>query len=85
MNCPNCGKEMTAGFLQWERNFFWSMKRCKFLPDHTSGSVTFHDKSFLGFSHLPAYDCRACQKVVFDYSHDNATFVQPTPADESAR
>jgi len=85
MNCPNCGKEMTAGFLQWNRYLFWSVKRCKLmLPNPPPGSINFYDNSFLGLSHLLAHDCRSCQKVVIDYTHDGASFALSNPADESA-
>jgi len=81
MKCPHCDKEMTAGFLQWHRDFFWTVKKSKFPPNSPSGSITFHDNTFLGLSQLPAYDCRTCQKVMLDYDHDSATFVASTPAD----
>ena len=71
MKCPYCEKEMEQGFIQSPHEISWKKgdKRPLF------GRAQFHEGSVKG-SAVTAFLCRDCQKVIIDYSDENADFNQ---------
>ncbi len=71
MDCPYCGKEMQAGFLQSERDgrLSWDVKK-RILP--VFGLLS--DEHFVlktplsSTNEVPAHKCRACKKILIDYT-----------------
>ena len=67
MKCPVCSKEMEQGFVQGNQRIAWVKRKhtVSILP--REGDVLLENKAFGSFS-FPAWICKGCQKIVFDYS-----------------
>ncbi len=68
MNCPYCGVKMESGFVQSNREFYWTDKlRPFFSADMWAGSLGLStSRAFKGWS-AEAWLCRGCRKVIIDY------------------
>ena len=69
MKCPCCGKDMTAGFVQSGRAFYFKENQKKSIW----GNIAEKDDILLSTNnwYVPtaaAYHCNDCKKVVIDYS-----------------
>ena len=79
MKCPYCEKEMEQGFIQSPHEISWKKgdKRPLFgRAQLYEGSVILSELSFVKGSAVTAFLCRDCQKVIIDYSDENADFNQ---------
>ena len=79
MKCPYCEKEMEQGFIQSQHEISWKKgdKRPLFgRAQFHEGSVILSELSFMKGSAVTAFLCRDCQKVIIDYSDENADFNQ---------
>ena len=79
MKCPYCEKEMEQGFIQSHHEISWKKgdKRPLFgRAQFHEGSVILSELSFMKGSAVTAFLCRDCQKVIIDYSDENADFNQ---------
>ena len=79
MKCPYCEKEMEQGFIQSPHEISWKKgyKRPLFgRAQFHEGSVILSELSFMKGSAVTAFLCRDCQKVIIDYSDENADFNQ---------
>ena len=68
MNCPGCGKEMTAGMLQSARAVYFADENYEhllFRPNEHMALLT--RDNFTGPTGT-AWRCRDCKKVVVDYT-----------------
>ena len=67
MKCPCCNREMESGFLQTAQRVSWvkSPHLLSLMP--RDGEVSLGNNGFGGLSFV-AYICKACKKVVVDYS-----------------
>ena len=66
MNCPNCGREMEAGYASSAGNpIVWSRQKRRWFTFAGKGEVPLCGLSFGGG--VPAHICRPCRKVVIDY------------------
>ena len=68
MNCPVCGKEMTAGMLQSARAVYFADENYEhflFRPNEHMALLT--RDNFTGPTGT-AWRCRDCKKVVVDYT-----------------
>lgn len=70
MNCPVCGCEMEKGFLQGGQSMCWVKKKHKFFLLPGSGEVSLGN-NILGGLAIDAFICKACKKIVLDYSHSD--------------
>ena len=69
MNCPGCGKEMTAGMLQAGRAVYFVDEEHSYLMLRPKGSaVLLTTENFSGSKNDVAWCCRDCKKVVVDYA-----------------
>jgi len=71
MICPYCGNEMEQGLIQSPHEINWKPggKRPVFgRAEFHEGSVVLSELSFLRGSAVEAFLCRACRKVIIDYS-----------------
>lgn len=71
MKCPYCGTAMENGIIQSPQELAWFkganrkfVARARF----HEGSVVLSKLSFTKCSAVAAHLCRACQKVIIDYS-----------------
>ena len=79
MKCPYCGNEMEEGIIQSSHEIAWikGSKRHAFSrADFHEGSVVLSQLSFLKGSAVTAFLCRACEKVIIDYSDKKADLNQ---------
>lgn len=67
MKCPVCGNEMEKGFVQALNRMAWVKKKhaVSLLPKE--GEVLLGNKAFTDVV-IDAYICKACRKIVMDYS-----------------
>ena len=72
MNCPVCGTIMEKGFVQAGGTVVWVKKkhRVSLLPK--TGEVEL-GRSIMGYCAIPAHVCKACKKVLMDYSETEPT------------
>ena len=70
MKCPYCEKEMEQGFIQSPHEISWKK------GDKRPLFVILSELSFMKGSAVTAFLCRDCQKVIIDYSDENADFNQ---------
>ena len=77
--CPKCGSDMEKGFLISARSFFWSAEPhdniLAYSPWHvfTKGVEIIAKESFTSIANVPAYRCRKCKLVLFDYGSPQQT------------
>ena len=79
MKCPYCEKEMEQGFIQSPHEISGKKGDKRPLFDRAQfheGSVILSELSFMKGSAVTAFLCRDCQKVIIDYSYENADFNQ---------
>lgn len=69
MNCPFCNNTMEKGLLQSGQIMLWTKKRHYVFLNAKDGEVELA-RDFLGGCHLPAWICKACEKIVVDYSQE---------------
>ena len=62
MNCPNCGKEMSPGWVHGGGRMLWSPKEDKPLPIKGKNDVP-----LIRDGPPAAFICKACHQVVFSY------------------
>lgn len=75
MKCPYCDKEMEEGLIQSPHEIAWLKgTRRKLLgrAELHDGSVVLSDLSLMKGSAVVAYLCRACQKIIIDFSDRNS-------------
>jgi hypothetical protein len=67
MNCPYCGAEMEKGYLQSGRRTAWVKKphRVSLLPKQ--GEILLENNIFRDNVFIAGI-CKACKKIVVDYS-----------------
>ena len=69
MNCPVCGKEMTAGMLHAGRAVYFDDEEHSYLMLRPKGSaVLLTTENFSDPKNDVAWCCRDCKKVVVDYA-----------------
>lgn len=71
MKCPYCGREMDAGLIQSLHELSWipgKTRKTFAKADFYEGSVVLSEESFWKGSAATAWICKACEKVVVDYS-----------------
>ena len=69
MDCPKCGREMNAGFLQAGNLIAFNKQRHKVsLNPKDDEDVTIAKKAFTG-SDFNGWICKECGLVVFDYKN----------------
>lgn len=71
MKCPNCNKEMDAGYIQCRDGIYWSEKKriVAALPPIKGKYIDLrvvHDGNYE--SYAMAYNCSICKKIIIDYS-----------------
>ena len=79
MKCPYCNIEMEQGFIQSPQEISWKKGEKRPLLGRAQfheGSVILSELSFIKGSAVTAYLCRACRKVIIDYSDENTDFNQ---------
>ena len=79
MKCPYCENEMELGFIQSVQEISWKKGEKRPLLNKAKfheGSVILSELSLINGSAVTAYLCRACKKVIIDYSDENADFNQ---------
>lgn len=77
MKCPYCGEEMEKGFIQSPQEISWLKGEKRPLLGRAAfhdGSVILSELSMLKGSAVTAYLCRACKKVLIDYSEGKSDF-----------
>ena len=68
MNCPDCGNEMTRGWVQSARRvLFTTTKNESGFSFKAKGDVVLTANNFINPTCI-AYHCGACKKVVIDYA-----------------
>ena len=70
MNCPVCGKEMEKGLVQGGQILSWVKEKHKLSMLPKKGEVLLGRSSFQILT-FEAFICKACKKVVLDYSKNN--------------
>ncbi|MBR2801696.1 MAG: hypothetical protein IKE21_03730 [Erysipelotrichaceae bacterium] len=70
MNCPVCGKEMEKGLAQGGQILSWVKEKHKLSMLPKKGEVLLGRSSFQILT-FEACICKACKKVVLDYSKNN--------------
>ena len=68
--CPYCNREMELGYIQCRDSFCWAKKKrfSAALSGLSKTSVKLAASQFFFFFFVEAYLCRACKKIVIDYS-----------------
>ena len=79
MDCPYCHNEMEEGMIQSPHEISW--KRGNKIPlfgraAFHEGSVILSELSYLKGSAVKAFLCRACKKVIIDYTDETSDFNQ---------
>ena len=91
MNCPNCGKEMAAGFLTIPLHFGIHSMKWSDGPRHSVlGDDIIYDPKrdtiHLGtWSGIPAERCTECRTVVFNYQPADYPESSPSSPDMMVR
>lgn len=69
-NCPYCKEEMEQGYIQCRDGLWWAKKKrpVPALPSMNKESVKLGTGGFLEGDTVEAYRCRACKKILIDYS-----------------
>ncbi len=67
MNCPVCGNHMEKGFIQALRRIAWVKQQHKVSLLPRDGEVLLGNNAFSDVI-IDAYICKACKKVIIDYS-----------------
>lgn len=82
MKCPNCGKEMTAGYLTIPLHFGIHSMKWSDEPRHSVLSDDIiHDPKHdinVGWSAIPAERCTGCRTVVFSYQPSDDSGSSPS-------
>jgi len=77
MKCPYCEEEMELGLISSPHELSWKKDEKKPLfgrAEFHEGSVVLSELSVVKGSAVAAYLCRNCEKVIIDYSKENADF-----------
>lgn len=72
MNCPNCGKDMEAGFLQSHTStpIAWVRKKLPFgLGYWKTDAEIVSEEAGIGYAVIPTHICKQCKLLLGDYSH----------------
>ena len=66
MQCPYCGHEMEAGFVQAPHGMVWSAKQLDISFSATNkGDLWLGERrDFMSPSHMAAFLCRGCRTIV---------------------
>ncbi|MBE5760636.1 MAG: hypothetical protein E7334_01410 [Clostridiales bacterium] len=67
MNCPFCGREMEAGYVQSARLFFFARKKHRAWLNPGINDTLLSKSNFWN-PQAPAFICENCKKVIVDYS-----------------
>jgi len=68
MNCPNCGKEMSFGYLSAGGNrILWTPRERKLSGLPSDQDVLIQPLPLSGKNSVRAYHCPRCCKIVADY------------------
>ena len=74
MKCPECGKDMQAGFLQTQKLVAFNKTRHKIsLNPEDDKDVMIARKAFTG-TDFQGFICQECGLVVFDYKNGMSRF-----------
>lgn len=70
MKCPYCNKNMKNGVIQSPHEIAWLPKKAKLFArsDFHPGSIVLSEVSFFRGSHVVAYCCDDCKKIIIDYN-----------------
>ena len=68
MNCPVCGKEMTAGYLQSARAVYFCEDEQEHLFIRPNDKIAMLTRDNLTAPTGIAWCCRDCKKVLVDYT-----------------
>ena len=67
MKCPFCEKIMEKGILQSGQIMLWARKKHYMTLNAWRDGEVELDRNYLTGVSLPAWICKACEKVVVDY------------------
>ncbi|MCR4867287.1 MAG: PF20097 family protein [Lachnospiraceae bacterium] len=68
MKCPVCNAKMEKGYVQYYRILSWVKTKHKFSLAPREGELNMLNWNPFSYGSLDAYICKACKKIIMDYS-----------------